>query len=46
MEDSTLHHLWADGVTRAEGFFTVHAIELDFGRNEARLTVRQTHEPA
>lgn len=30
-----------DGSTQAEGWFTLHALELDWSRNEARMTVRQ-----
>lgn len=40
-----LRVLWRDGVTRAEGWFTVHALELDFGAGEVRMTVRQAHQP-
>ena len=40
----TLRVLWQDGITRNAGWFTVMALELDFVRNEMRMTLRQATE--
>lgn len=40
----TLRVMWFDGVTRNAGWFTVMALELDFARNEVRMTLRQATE--
>ena len=37
--------LWQDGTVRAEGWFSVNAFEIDWAKNEARMTVRQASEP-